>query len=165
MVWYSQGVVYKGLIIPVGTNTKQPNQTPKRNTWSLVILWIFSSLVRWFLVIRQISAGIKMETEFITIMRVTPLFFFLQKECMEKCGVKPTMRGELDDKENDPRRHHHHIDPSLSPEAAGSACFMTWISVLGHSKLPDKEGGAPTLKGRICSSPCVWVCTNDFGLT
>ena len=34
MVWYSQGVVYKGLIIPVGTNTKQPNQTPKRNTFS-----------------------------------------------------------------------------------------------------------------------------------
>ena len=25
-------MVYKGLIIPVGTNTKQPNQTPKRNT-------------------------------------------------------------------------------------------------------------------------------------
>ena len=32
VVCHSQGVVYKGLIIPVGTNTKQPNQTPKRNT-------------------------------------------------------------------------------------------------------------------------------------
>ena len=38
MVWYSQGVVYKGLIIPVGTNTKQPNQTPKRNTFVLALV-------------------------------------------------------------------------------------------------------------------------------
>ena len=68
------------------------------------------------LVIRGISPGIKMETELSTVMRVTPLvFFFLQKECMEKCGVKTTMPGKLADEENDPHHHHHH-HPSVSPE-------------------------------------------------
>ena len=47
MVWYSQGVVYKGLIIPIGTNTKQRNQTPKVKEihypwWSEIVgtLWL-----------------------------------------------------------------------------------------------------------------------------
>ena len=61
---------------------------------------------------------------FLKIMRVTPLFFFFQKECMEKCGIMPTMPGKLADEENDPRRHYHH-HPSLSPEAVSSACFIT----------------------------------------
>ena len=65
-----------------------------------------------------------MENEFIKIMRVTPLFFFLQKECMEKCGMKPTRPGMLADEENDPHGHHHH-HPSWSPEEVSSACFMT----------------------------------------
>ena len=65
-----------------------------------------------------------METDLIKIMRVMPLFFFLQKECGEKCGIKrPTMPGELADEENDPRRHHPH--PSLPPEVVGSACSIT----------------------------------------
>ena len=66
-----------------------------------------------------------MESEFIKIMRVTPLFFFLQKECMEKCGMKPTRPGELADEENDPHGHHHHHYPSVSPEVVSSACFIT----------------------------------------
>ena len=47
---------------------------------------------------------------------------FLQKQCMEKCGIKrPTMPGKLADEENDPRRH-----PSLPPNKVSSACFMTF---------------------------------------
>ena len=30
--FFTRVSVYQGLIIPVGTNTKEPNQTPKRNT-------------------------------------------------------------------------------------------------------------------------------------
>ena len=64
-----------------------------------------------------------MEAEFIEIMRVTPLFFFLQKECMEKCGRKPTMPAELADEENGPYRHHRRL--FFSPEVVSSACFST----------------------------------------
>jgi len=33
VVWHSQGVVYKGLTIPMGNNTIQSKLTPKRNTF------------------------------------------------------------------------------------------------------------------------------------
>ena len=83
-----------------------------------------------------------MKTEFLKIMRVTPLFFFLQKECMEKCGIKPTMPGQLADEENDPHGHHHH--PSLSPEEVSSACFMTIeYPYLFTPNYPIKKGGRP----------------------
>jgi len=65
-----------------------------------------------------------METKFMKIMRVTPLFIILQKECMEECGVNPTKPGELADEENDPHHHHHHR-PSLPPAVVISACFIT----------------------------------------
>ena len=57
-----------------------------------------------------------MEIAFIKITRVTLLCFFLQKECMEECGMKPTMPGKLADEENDPHDHHDHHHPSWSPE-------------------------------------------------
>ena len=92
------------------------------------MLWIFSSLVGTLtqsgaLVIIEISLGSKLETEVFKIVIVTPLLFGLQKECLEKCGIKPTMLRKLADEVNDPSRHHHHH----LPEVVSSACFITVI--------------------------------------
>ena len=92
------------------------------------MLWIFSSLVGTLtqsgaLVIIEISLGSKLETEVFKIVIVTPLLFGLQKECLEKCGIKPTMLRKLADEVNDPSRHHHHH----LPEVVRSACFITVI--------------------------------------
>ena len=56
------------------------------------------------------------------LMRFTPLFSFLQMECIEECGITPpTTPGKLADEENNPPRRHHH----RSPQQVSSACFLT----------------------------------------
>lgn len=75
------------------------------------------------------------------LMRVTPLFFFLQKKCMEKCK-KPTMPGVLADEENDP--HHHENHPSLPPNVVSSACFIAILYLYSLApNYPMKKGGRP----------------------
>ena len=84
-----------------------------------------------------------MGTKFVKIMRVRPLFFFLQKKCMEKCGVKPTMAGELADEKNDPYHRHYHHHPSLPPDAVSSACLKTMLYLYSLApNYPMKKGDA-----------------------
>lgn len=72
-------------------------------------------------------------------MRVTPLFFFLQKKCMGKCK-KATMPGELVEEENDPHHRQHH--PSLPPNAVSSACFIAISYPYSFApNYPMKKGG------------------------
>lgn len=74
-------------------------------------------------------------------MRVTPLFFFLQKKCMEKCK-KPTMPAVLADEENDP--HHHENHRSLPPNVVSSACFIAILYLYSLApNYPMKKGGRP----------------------
>ncbi|XP_020628821.1 forkhead box protein B2-like [Orbicella faveolata] len=72
------------------------------------------------------------------IMRVTPLFFFLQKKCMGKCK-KATMPGELVEEENDPHHRQHH--PSLPPNAKKCIHECHEEHKLSKPPPPPKEPG------------------------
>ena len=100
---------------------------------------------------RQISPGIKIKTKFIKIVRATRSFFFPQNKCKEKCGIKPTMPGELSDEQNDPQQYNH--APCSPPDEVSSACLIT--NYYFYSFAPNyqmKNRGPHVKRSENCSS-------------
>ena len=135
-----------------------------------MILWIFSSLVGTWgqsgaLFIREISSGIKMDTDFFKNNESHTVILLFAERVHGKMRHNANNAGQASWR-----------GKRSSPSSSSSSFFIAWsgklnllhdqgITLLSHPKLPDEEKETPTLKGRIWSSPCVEVYINDFGLT
>ena len=123
-----------------------------------MVLWIFSSLLGKFLVIRQISAGIKMETEFLEHNEGHTIILLFAERVHGKMRHEANNAGHASWRGKRSSRSSSSSSVLVAWRGKLSLLHDYWIFLLVHPKLTDQEDGTPTLTGKHARRPAFGWC-------